>query len=296
MTKAPTTDQLIVLAGLDKSPDEVIDEQKKRSQQARKKWYSPWARFKRWLKPKPMDNAARIEAIQSVAYLISHDEQCLAKAKKEIEDLRREDVLRGGVPQPFNPAISIREVYTAGLKRAEEFFIGPESEWFRAKVNLESRLSTADYNLLLLSKRLKDARIDGEGDRVKALENTVDRLTSSIHGLTEARDSMSDLIERTRAELRRCYVLVDSMSDSYADAELIHEVDLSISDNTATIDHAKQLRDQAYGKIARQMAALAGVVTAHTLQITAEGDNFNLPKYLDEVTRAGERLAVIGEP
>lgn len=217
----------------------------------------------------------------------------LLHKKKEYDERRGRKIVTN-VPL-FNPTVAIRQVYIQGLKRVENELIGPESDWSKTLVDLRARNDKATQQQDRLDARIKEAQRAGDDDRYRALVSTKTRLRVSERGLVEAIESTHQLIIATRNEIAKLYKLVDSMGDTYADAELIAEIDQSIDGNERAVDHAKQLRDQAYEKISLQLTAVAATVIGHKLLPNPAVDAIDMPRYLEEVEKATEAIVKISE-
>ncbi|MFO0764800.1 MAG: hypothetical protein U0487_02015 [Patescibacteria group bacterium] len=329
----PTANELIALAGLNESPDKIVERARKIYNKTYQKVINPsyprkiWNRYVEW-RPKYLSrNESRfltvfmslsvlvilllvavrfghvgngdftafmaVLALCSLIVFLSPFNPFLLSEKKSYDEHRgRKPIVSVAL---FDPNASIRSVYIAGLKRVENELIGPESDWSKTLVDLRARNDKATQQQDRLDARIKEAQRAGDDDRYQALVSTKTRLRVSERGLVEAIESTHQLINATRAEIAKLYKLVDSMGDTYADAELIAEIDQSIEGNDRAVDHAKQLRDQAYEKISIQLTAVAATVIGHKLLPNPSVAAIDMPRYLEEVEKATEAIVKISE-
>ena len=326
--KVPTADQLIALAGLNESPSEIVREaqiewRKAFGQQRVRvnKWYNRYTIHRR----KHLEGTSRLGTVVLSVFawsflfvlgfcawqgiwgvliaglLPSLLVSCVIGPKMffwsaldPIVFFVKEEGPES-YPLPIIPARLLRERYIAGLVLVTDQLIGPNSDWSRSLNDLRSRLDNVRRHKTELTNRIQTAYADEDDDRYLALTGVGDRLKSSERGLIEAAASMEALIAQTKAEIDKLYYLIDRARDAYADAEFIAEIDQIIDGNAGAINHAKDLSDQVYEKISRQLMAVAATVIGHKLLPNPNVDAIDMPRYLEEIEHAATAIVQIGE-
>lgn len=362
--KALTVDQLIVLSGLNKSPDEIVHRARKRYENTHQSIINPSSirgllnQYVEWrLKDLATDRSWMVTLLASfvgillpVAFIAHEFVGCAAlsvqtmlmffrsrdniKAMKKTSEVTglvatyRESlphqigfVWRNGLlspfdlflvhqkkrldsqtnkerraaTEPFDPEVSLRETYLNGLKKVEAELIGPNSDWSKSLVDLKARLEKTKQLKERVTARIQLAKNAGDDERFDALEGSRARLVSTERSLNAAIESISNLINKTQAELNKLHVFVDSIGAIYQDAELIKEADASLDASEDAIDHAQLLQTQAHEKISRQLMAVASVVIGHKLLPNPKIEAIDMPRYLDEIEHAASAIVKISE-